>query len=138
MAATIPRTNPVSLIFVLAQYAPRVSAMHFDVPRDFFDLVMKPELSSKSRANAFLWLMWWYLESNFTKEDALNNPYGPGRASKEEPDELPIKCPQFEYLSKEQAALENVDTESEKEFGEMKRLERIGTPIHNGACVTMR
>ena len=122
--APIPRTNPVNLVFVLAQFAPKISELHFDVPRDFFDLVMKPNLSSMSRARAFLWLMWWYLESEFTDEDALNNPFGPGRANK--PDDRPIKTPQFDYLSDEQAVLENVDTADEIEFGEIKKQERIG------------
>ncbi|KAF1984611.1 hypothetical protein K402DRAFT_395630 [Aulographum hederae CBS 113979] len=121
--AKVPRTNPVNLIFVLAQYAPKISEMHFDIPRDFFDLVMKPGLSSQSRATAFLWLMWWYLESDFSKEDALANPYGPGRANAE--GEMPIKLPQFEILTDGQAADENVDTVEEEHFGEMKRLERI-------------
>jgi Ino eighty subunit 1 len=99
--------------------------MHFDVPRDFFDLVMKENLSSKSRATAFLWLMWWYLESDFSAENAADNPYGPGRSTPEaDSGEVPIKCPQFEFLSDEQAALENVDTTEELEFGEEKRLER--------------
>ncbi|KAK5011308.1 hypothetical protein LTR60_004786, partial [Cryomyces antarcticus] len=74
MAAPVPRTNPVNLIFVLSQYAPKISELHFFPPRDFFDLVMKSALSSKSRANAFLWLVWWYLESDFSKKAALDNP----------------------------------------------------------------
>ena len=124
-AAPVPRTNPVNLIFVLAQFAPRISEMHFDMPRDFFDLVMKSNLSSRSRATAFLWLMWWYLESDFSEQAALNNPYGPGRKSKpDDPDDLPIKCPQFEMLTDAQAEAENVDTASEIEFGELKREER--------------
>ena len=124
-AAPIPRTNPVNLIFVLAQFAPRISEVHFDVPRDFFDLVMKPTLSSRSRATAFLWLMWWYLESDFSLEAALSNPYGPGRRSRDaDVEELPIKCPQFDYLTEEEAALENVDTAEELDFGELKRQER--------------
>lgn len=126
--APIPRTNPVNLIFVLSQFAPKISEMHFDVPRDFFDLVMKSGLSSKSRATAFLWLMWWYLESDFSEHDALNNPYGPGRRSKEgDASEMPIKTPQFDILTDSEAERENVDTEEEKQFGEIKRQERIST-----------
>ncbi|GFN12928.1 hypothetical protein AtubIFM56815_006583 [Aspergillus tubingensis] len=119
----IPRTNPVNLIFVLAQYAPKVSEMHFFPPRDFFDLVMRGTLSSKSRAKAFLWLMWWYLESDFSAEAARNNPFGPGLDG-EGTGGLPIKVPQFESLTEEQANEENVDTQSEIEYGEAKRLER--------------
>jgi Ino eighty subunit 1 len=130
MASKIPRTNPVNLIFVLAQAAPKISGIHFDVPRDFFDLVMKETLSSKSRAIAFLWLMWWYLESDFSVADALRNPYGPGRYAKDSESDLPLRCPPFEILTEEEAATENVDTPEEQEFGEQKRLEREA--INNG------
>lgn len=119
----IPRTNPVNLIFVLAQFAPKVSEMHFFHPRDFFDLVMRESLSSKTRAKAFLWLMWWYLESDFSKEAALNNPFGAGLDG-EGTGGLPIKVPPFERLTEEQANEENVDTQEEIEYGESKRLER--------------
>ena len=122
-ALPIPRTNPVNLIFVLSQYAPRVSETHFPSPRDFFDLVMRHTLSSKSRAKNFLWLVWFYLESDFSPEMALKNPFGPGqRGSESEP---PFKLPQFEHLTEAQADAENIDTEEEIIYGEMKRQERI-------------
>jgi Ino eighty subunit 1 len=124
----IPRTNPVNLIFVLSQYAPKISELHFFPPRDFFDLVMRPNLSSKSRATAFLWLMWWYLESDYSKEAALSNPFGPGQYGPPEDPvtaNMPIKCPAFEFLTPEAEALENVDSVDEKNFGEIKRKERI-------------
>lgn len=126
-AHPIPRTNPVNLIFVLAQYAPKISELHFFPPRDFFDLVMRSALSSRSRATSFLWLMWWYLESDFSSDDALNNPYGPGQYGQDGDvtDGMPIKCPPFEHLTEEQILAENVDTEEEKEFGEVKRKERL-------------
>ncbi|RVD81186.1 uncharacterized protein DFL_009060 [Arthrobotrys flagrans] len=73
-----PRTNPINLIFVLANYSHKVTELHFGQPRDFFDLVMRWTLSSASRAKAFLWLMWWYLESGFTAKDAIENPFGVG------------------------------------------------------------
>ncbi|KAF2109116.1 hypothetical protein BDV96DRAFT_616091 [Lophiotrema nucula] len=127
-ALPVPRTNPVNLIFVLSQYAPKISEMHFFPPRDFFDLVMRSSLSSRSRATAFLWLMWWYLESDFSDEDSLANPYGPGLPGPENDPatrDLHIKCPPFTILTAEQEAEENVDTEDEKVFGEIKRKERI-------------
>lgn len=126
--ARVPRTNPVNLIFILAQYAPKVSELHFTPPRDFFDLVVRSALSSRSRANGFLWLMWWYLESDFSKSAALNNPFGPGEVTADDDavDAMSAKLPPFEYLTEEQAALENVDTEEEKEYGEQKRRERMG------------
>ncbi|KAJ5336055.1 uncharacterized protein N7506_004077 [Penicillium brevicompactum] len=97
----VPRTNPVNLIFVLAQYAPKV----------------------QSRARAFLWLMWWYLESDFSREAALNNPFGAGLEG-EGSEGLPLKVPPFDILTEEQANEENQDTPEEQEYGESKRLER--------------
>jgi Ino eighty subunit 1 len=126
-AAPKPRTNPVNLIFVLAQFAPKISETHFSSPRDFYDLVMRGTLSSASRARAFLWLVWWYLESDFTREDAEKNPFGPGQYGENEEGTgvLPLKVPTLDSLTEEQAALENLDTEEEQHFGEVKRKERI-------------
>lgn len=126
-ASKKPRTNPVNLIFVLAQFAPKISETHFIPPRDFYDLVMRGSLSSASRARAFLWLVWWYLESDFTLEDAQRNPFGPGRygEGEEGTGALPLKVPNLESLTEEQAAQENLDTEDEQLFGEIKRKERI-------------
>ncbi|KAI4103671.1 MAG: hypothetical protein L6R37_003677 [Teloschistes peruensis] len=118
----IPRTNPVNLIFVLSQYVPKISETHFFPPRDFFDLVMRGTLSSRSRAKAFLWLIWFYLESDFSAEQAENNPFGRGQAAN--PGDPPFKVPPFEHLTEEQANAENVDTQSEMDYGEMKRQER--------------
>lgn len=123
-AGTIPRTNIVNLIFVLSQDVQKVSELHFDKKQDFFDLVVQSNVSSYSRARAFLWLMWWYMQSNFTKEDALNNPFGAGQYSSEDPEGLPIKVPQLVTLTDEEALLENVDTEEELAFGEEMRLAR--------------
>ena len=140
-AAAIPRTNPVNLIFVLSQYAPKVTETHFFQPRDFFDLVIRSTLSSKSRAKAFLWLVWWYLESDFSRTDALDNPFGPGLPG-DDPGSMPVKVPAFDCLTEEQAAAENVDTEEEKAYGERMRLvrkrileedETVGPPIKKPA-----
>lgn len=134
----VPRTNPVNLIFVLSQYAPKVSERHFFPPRDFFDLVMRPTLSSESRANAFLWLIWYYLEGDFSGAD--NNPFGRGEPATEG-DESLHKIPKLVPLSEEDADAENVDTEREIEFGEIKREERrkireedepVGPPTKKG------
>ena len=121
---SVPRTNPVNLIFVLSQYAPKISELHFAASVDFFDLVIRSTISSESRAKAFLWLMWWYLEGDFSIEQALNNPFGPGTIESGVSEENAIKVPDFQHLSEEQGALENVDTHSEQEFGGVKQKER--------------
>lgn len=125
MRHTKPRTNPVNLIFVLSQYAPKISEMHFSPPRDFFDLFTRSTLSSKTRADAFLWLIWWYLESDFSVDATQANPFGRGTAASESM--KPIMVPKLDVLTEEEATAENIDTEEEVAFGEAKRLEREGT-----------
>jgi Ino eighty subunit 1 len=118
----VPRTNPVNLVSVLAQSAPKVTELHFPANGDFYDLIMKEDVSSTSRALSFLWLMWFYLESDFTEEGADENPFGPGVDY-----DLDVRnqgVPVFEYLTKEQQDLENVDTPEEILFGNTKLEER--------------
>lgn len=138
----VPRTNIVNLIFVMSTCAVKITEWHFDRPQDFFDLVIQENVSSKSRAKAFLWLVWWYSESDFSQEAALNNPFGAGQVPKGDADGLPIIVPEMERLTEEEAALENVDTEEEMEFGEEMRLvrkkvfeedETIGPPVKKTA-----
>lgn len=121
-AISVPRTNPVNLIFVLSQFAPKVTELHFPKGRDFYDLIMRTSLSSKSRATAFLWLMWFYLESDFTEEGSEENPFGPGVVHFEELRNQGV--PYFETLSPTMEAAENIDTPEEIEYGENKMKER--------------
>lgn len=122
MNAPIPRTNPINLVFVLSNYAPRITEVHFPDNVDFHDLVMRSTLSSKSRGRAFLWLMWFYLEGNFDEESCRRNPFGAGKLKNGA--DIPCCVPDFAHLTEEQAKGENVDTETELEFGEQKRIER--------------
>jgi Ino eighty subunit 1 len=121
-AKEVPRTNPVNLIFVLAQYAPKITELHFPAPRDFYDLIMRTSLSSKSRADAFLWLMWHYLESDFTEEGAAENPFGEGVQYDEALRNQGI--PRFTVLTPEQEEEENIDTQEEIDYGHAKMRER--------------
>jgi Ino eighty subunit 1 len=118
----IPRTNPVNLIFVLAQFAPKITDLHFPPPRDFYDLIMRPTITSESRARAFLWLMWFYLESDFTEEGADENPFGAGVDYGQSLRNQGV--PRFQYMSDEQVQKENVDTPEEIEYGHAKMKER--------------
>lgn len=71
--------------------------------------------------------MWWYLESDFSKNNAESNPFGPGLLGPSDDPataDFPMKCPPFDILTPDQEALENVDTVDEKTFGEIKRKER--------------
>jgi Ino eighty subunit 1 len=118
----VPRTNPVNLIFVMSQFAPKITDLHFPPPRDFYDLLMRDNLTSASRARAFLWLTWFYLESDYTMEGAAENPFGPGVDYGQSL--LNQGVPRFDVMTSEEAALENVDTPEEIEYGEAKMRER--------------
>lgn len=124
----VPRTNPVNLIFVLSHTANEVSQMHFLDKVDFFDLAMRTTITSHSRAVAFLWLMWWYLESDFSKEAALHNPFGPGRYKEgqdsESPDEIPLLVPDLVSITEEEGDAENLDPQEEIDFGGKMTQER--------------
>ncbi|KAF2863644.1 hypothetical protein K470DRAFT_241196 [Piedraia hortae CBS 480.64] len=110
---TKPRTNAVNLVFILAQFAPRVTELHFPAGIEFFDLIMRRDLESRSRARAFLWLIWFYLEGG-DEQSLTKKPFGSGQ-----------HVPELRVLSEEEAARENVDTAEEIAYGERKREERI-------------
>lgn len=118
----VPRTNPVNLIFVMCHAAQKIAELHFPDHQEFHDLIMKTQYSSKSRARAFLWLIWFYLESDFTEEGCEENPfgagvdYGVGVANQ--------GVPRLVRMSKEEEASENIDTEAEKDFGRERQQAR--------------
>ena len=69
-AGTVPPTSVVTLIFLLSLHANEVTDMHFPMPHDshslFYPHADHP-LPSKQRANAFMWLLYHYLEGPATK-----------------------------------------------------------------------
>lgn len=118
----MPRTNPVNLIFVICQAAPKVAELHFPAGREFHDLVMRPNFTSASRARAFLWIMWFYLESDFTEEGCEENPFGPGVDYGL--DVANQGVPRLEEMTPEEEEQENVDPPAEVEFGLEKKAMR--------------
>ena len=134
------RANAVHCIFILSNNASRVSEEHFLDKVDWFDLAMRPTISSKSRAQAFLWIMWWYLEAQWSKQNALNNPFGPGTW---DPADDRTRCfpaiVPMEYITEEEAEKENVDTPEEIEFAEAmtKQRKEILERVANEPALTM-
>lgn len=116
-----PRTNPVNLIFVMCNEAAKVAELHFPQNFEFHDLVMKTKYTSKSRARAFLWLMWFHLESDFTEEGCWENPFGAGVDYG-----LGVANQGIPTLEKIDDGMEpeNVDTPEEIEFGREKQKTR--------------
>lgn len=121
-ALEVPRTNPVNLIFLICQQAAQIAELHFSKGGEFHDLIMKTEYSSPSRANAFLWLMWQYLESDFTEEGCEENPFGPGVDYGR--DLANQGVPRLVELKKEEEEAENIDPQEEIEFGRDKQAHR--------------
>jgi Ino eighty subunit 1 len=115
----VPRTNPVNLLFVICQAAPKIAELHFPTGREFHDLIMRANMSSKSRARAFLWIIWFYLESDFTEEGCEENPFGPGVDYGL--DVANQGVPMLEEMTPEEQERENIDSPEEVEFGVAKR-----------------
>ncbi|KAG5983255.1 hypothetical protein E4U54_006269 [Claviceps lovelessii] len=120
--ADVPRTNPVNLIFSMCHSAQKVAELHFPNHQEFHDLIMKTQYTSHSRAMAFLWLMWFYLESDFTEEGCEENPFGAGVDYGL--DVANQGVPELIEMTEEERALENVDTLEEVEFGQEKQKTR--------------
>ncbi|CAI4213752.1 unnamed protein product [Parascedosporium putredinis] len=120
--ANIPRTNPVSLLFIICAAAQKIAELHFPAGQEFHDLVMKTKFSSHSRAMAFLWLMWFYLESDFTEEGCEENPFGPGVDYGLHVANQGV--PSLEEMTAEEEVAENVDTQEELDFGYEKQKMR--------------
>ncbi|KFA73167.1 hypothetical protein S40288_09760 [Stachybotrys chartarum IBT 40288] len=115
----IPRTNPVNLIFVMCNSTQKISELHFPPRHEFHDLIMKTQYSSQTRARAFLWLMWFYLESDFTEEGCEENPFGPGVDYGL--DVANQGVPELALITDEEKSKENKDTEEEVNFGLAKQ-----------------
>ncbi|KAK4122261.1 hypothetical protein N657DRAFT_664865 [Parathielavia appendiculata] len=118
----VPRTNPVNLLFLICQSAAKIAELHFPPGHEFHDLIMKTNFSSESRARAFLWLMWFYLESDFTEEGCEENPFGPGVDYGV--DVANQGVPRLQLLTEEEEEQENVDTQEEIDFGFAKQKMR--------------
>ncbi|KAK8032462.1 INO80 chromatin remodeling complex Ies1-like protein [Apiospora arundinis] len=118
----VPRTNPVNLIFLICQQAPRIADLHFPDEGEFHDLIMKTNFTSASRANAFLWLMWFYLESDFTEEGCDENPFGAGVVYDSELSNQGV--PELKRMSPEEEDRENIDPQMEIDFGREKQAHR--------------
>lgn len=121
-AVDVPRTNPVNLLFLICQAAPKVAELHFPPGQEFHDLIMKTNYSSASRARAFLWIMWFYLESDFTEEGCDENPFGAGVDYGV--DVANQGVPRLKMLTEEEAEEENLDTQEEIDFGYAKQKMR--------------
>lgn len=109
----VPHCNAINLVSLLSSNSAFVNARFFYDRFEFCDLIMDGNLSSASRAQAFLWLAWSFLETNLEEEELLQNPFGSS-----------TQIPELVELLPHEAELENVDTEGEKEFAQQMRSVR--------------
>ncbi|KAJ8520919.1 hypothetical protein ONZ45_g2309 [Pleurotus djamor] len=115
----IPSTTVTNLIFVMANHSVPLGQAHFPDELEFLDLFLPIRMSSVSRARAFLWLCYHYLESSNVDNDddydtestAQDNPFSDQHR---DPGRLPALIP----LSSEEAEAENQDTEAENQIAE--------------------
>ncbi|EJD46236.1 hypothetical protein AURDEDRAFT_87453 [Auricularia subglabra TFB-10046 SS5] len=103
----VPSTSAVNLIFALTNHCASVSRQHFQSPLDFHDLFLPVNISSRDRANAFLWLMYDYLEG-ITQP----NPFVTPEWTASHPDQVP----QLTRLTQQEMERENVDPPDEVEL----------------------
>ncbi|KAK7694486.1 hypothetical protein QCA50_001672 [Cerrena zonata] len=111
----VPPTTIVNLVFVFAANASIIAQSHLSgqTEHDLLDFFCPIDISSESRAQAFLWLCYHYLEG------PTENPF-----SDEYSLEHPNKVPKLHILSPEESLLENVDPPDEKEWGERMTRQR--------------
>lgn len=72
-----PLSNPINVVFLLSSSATTIDMAHF---KDYaflpHELLSDARFTSDSRARAFLWLMYFYLETDASLEEAQSNPFG--------------------------------------------------------------
>ncbi|KAJ7293315.1 hypothetical protein C8J57DRAFT_22543 [Mycena rebaudengoi] len=108
-AGQIPPTTLPSLIFIFANHSVQIGHNHFS-DFEFLDLFLPGDTSSESRARAFLWLCYHYLEGASADTD---DDYDGDGLSTANPFSGPGKTPRLATLTPEEVALENVDPEEE-------------------------
>jgi Ino eighty subunit 1 len=105
----LPTTTIVNLIFVLCNEEEKVIRAHFmDSNYAFYDIFMNASYDPRSRADLFLWLLWYYLECHKTEEELTKNPFGVEKPA--------LKPAVMEF---------DIDTPLEREFGEKLLDQRV-------------
>ncbi|KAG7450310.1 uncharacterized protein BT62DRAFT_927627 [Guyanagaster necrorhizus] len=108
----VPPTSIATIIFILSNYSPAIGQEHFLNELEFIDLFLPVEVSSASRARAFLWLCYHFHEAtsavnedDYDTEVLSVNPFCDSHRLG--------KAPAFVMITRAEAEKENVDTEEE-------------------------
>ncbi|CCG85181.1 Putative uncharacterized protein [Taphrina deformans PYCC 5710] len=104
-----PLTSPITLIFLLTHVATVMDIQHFSDPNFLpHELLSDYHYTSDSRARAFLWLMYFYIETNGTLEETASNPFGSGPGN--------FRVPTLSPATEADSFAENIDLPREKEY----------------------
>ena len=86
-----------------------IGQAHFQGRVDFLDLFLRTDISSASRAQAFLWLCYNYLESPSSSDDDYDEDSGSTSNPFSDPAKQPSP-PSFSFLTEEEMAQENQES----------------------------
>lgn len=118
-----PNTNVIKLIFLMSTFFQNIP-FHYDDSYDhdsfleklrfikaspgpqnkFMEFFLNDEISPKTRARRFLWLMYTYLETSFTPEELELNPFNPK------------VIPPIEFIPEAEIASYDIDLDYEVEY----------------------
>ncbi|TFK30634.1 hypothetical protein FA15DRAFT_662646 [Coprinopsis marcescibilis] len=104
-SGNIPSTSILNLMFVLSTHS-SVIGTHFSQRFEFLDVFLKTEFSSASRARAFLWMCFNYLENPGSASDDYDVEEIPNPFAEPNNNTAPILI----SLTPEEIALENAET----------------------------
>ncbi|KAK6201071.1 uncharacterized protein RJT21DRAFT_84966 [Scheffersomyces amazonensis] len=102
-----PNTNVFQLIFLLSNRTTGIPYHHEDLTVNLFmEFFLNPKIHPTNRAKRFLWLLYTYLETDFSQEQIANNPFGGG------------KIPNLEYIPEYDLNRFDIDTDFEIDYSE--------------------
>ncbi|KAK6461773.1 hypothetical protein DFJ63DRAFT_314404 [Scheffersomyces coipomensis] len=102
-----PNTNVFQLVFLLSNRPNGIPYHHEDLTANLFmEFFLNPKIHPENRAKRFLWLLYTYLETDFTKEEMEKNPFGGAT------------IPPLEYIAETDLNRFDIDTDYEIEYSE--------------------
>ncbi|KAF3987402.1 hypothetical protein FT663_03963 [Candidozyma haemuli var. vulneris] len=136
-----PNTNVIKLIFLMSTFFQNIP-FHYDDSYEhdsfsekfrfikaspgpqnkFMEFFLNDEIHPKCRSRRFLWLMYTYLETNFTPEEVAENPFNPHA------------IPPLEYIPEAELPNYDVDADFEVEYAIKMyhtRMMHLSADAHN-------
>ncbi|KAF9056372.1 hypothetical protein BJ165DRAFT_1432892 [Panaeolus papilionaceus] len=124
----LPPTSVTNLVFVMAHHTGAIGQSHFNGVLDFLDIFLRGDVSSRSRAQAFLFLCFNYLEAPSSEDDYDEEPTPNPFA-----DLVKQTSPSFLFLTADEVNLENQDSPEDIANGEKLLAQRSKVVQHHSA-----